>query len=278
VTLGQTSWEGEIPRGGPEAPVARTLLSEALDALARQPSLLKVDGERVVVVGDTHGDVGTSWAVVSRYLGQGATLLFTGDYVDRGQFQIENILFLLKKANEFPGRLWLLRGNHETPDMNRWYGFTEAVARRYGLGFYENFLSVFSQLPVSAIINGAFLAIHGGIARSLRSVDQLAALPKGVSSPRGILSEILWNDPDEAIDGFAASPRGPGIFRYGFDVLSGFLEANHLRAMIRSHEPREAGAAMEMCGKLYTVFSCRYYGVTPGFLDIVGEEVALGNL
>lgn len=266
-----------MPRGGPDAAAARTLLSEARNALERQPSLLNVNAKRVIVVGDTHGDIKTSWVAVSRHIDQGVTLLFTGDYVDRGEFQIENMLFLLKKSNEFPGRLWLLRGNHETPEMNGRYGFTDAVAQRYGPRFYGHFLSVFAQLPISAIINGVFLAIHGGIARSLQTVGQLAALPKGVSSPEGILAEVLWNDPDETIDGFAPSLRGPGTFRYGFDVLSRFLRANQLRAIIRSHEPREAGVTTEMHGKLYTVFSCRYYGVTPGFLDIHGEEVLLGN-
>lgn len=255
--------------------MAGTLLSESYDALARQPSLLKLNAKRVIVVGDTHGDINTSWTAVTQHIDQDATLLFMGDYVDRGPFQIENMLFLLKRALESPGRLWLLRGNHETPEMNRWYGFSDVVARRYGRRFYERFLPVFAQLPVSAMINGVFLAVHGGIASALQSVDQLAALPKGVLSPKGILAEVLWNDPDEAIDGFGPSPRGPGIFRYGFDVLSRFLGANHLRALIRSHEPRDAGAAIEMHGKLYTVFSCRYYGVTPGFLDIDGEQVVL---
>ena len=258
-----------------DAEAAGALLSEAFGALAEQPSLLRVTAKRVIVVGDTHGDITTSWAAVNDHMDEGTTLLFLGDYVDRGPFQIENVQFLLKKFLELSGRVLLLRGNHETPEMNESYGFADAVARRYGPPVHRRFLSVFAQLPITAIVNDVFLAVHGGIARTLRSVDQLSTLPKGVISPEGILAEVMWNDPDENVEGFEPSPRGPGIFRYGPDVLSEFLRANKLKGMLRSHEPREEGAAVEMGGMLYTVFSCRYYGVTPGYLDVDGDRVLL---
>ncbi|HYA22303.1 MAG TPA: metallophosphoesterase [Thermoproteota archaeon] len=246
--------------------------------MAKQPSLVNIRSRRVVVVGDTHGDYLTSQEVVSEYLKGDDTLVFLGDYVDRGPFQLENLLFLLAKANEFPKALYLLRGNHETPEMNRWYGFYEAVKAEYGARSYDLFSSLFSQLPVSAVVNETFLALHGGIAASLGSVGQLAELPKGVISPTGMYAEILWNDPDESAGGFAPSSRGPGIFRFGAVAVSRFLEGNHLKALLRSHEARIGGTSIELAGKVYTVFSCRYYDVDPGVLLIEDDNVTTHTL
>jgi diadenosine tetraphosphatase ApaH/serine/threonine PP2A family protein phosphatase len=257
----------------PSADEMKSLLSESSERLAKQPSLVSVGSDRVVVVGDTHGDLLTSQTVVDEYLRGKSTLIFLGDYVDRGPFQLENLLFLLTKANESPKTLFLLRGNHEAPEMNKWYGFYDVVRERYGAESYGLFSSLFSQLPVSAVVNEMFLAVHGGIATSLSSVSQLADLPKGVVTPTGIYAEILWNDPDETIDGFAPSPRGPGIFRFGADVVSRFLEANHLKALLRSHEARIGGTSVELGGRVYTVFSCRYYDVDPGVLLIEHGDV-----
>jgi len=248
------------------------MVSQTTVKLARQPSLVRVHG-RVIVVGDTHGDIYSSSSAIERYLDDECTFLFLGDYVDRGPYQLENLIFLIRKLNELPGRLILLRGNHETPEMNKWYGFYDVVSRRYGPQIYDHFLSFFAQLPFSAIVNEQFIAIHGGIARSLRTMRQLAALPKGVASPTGMLAEILWNDPDDSIDGFAPNLRGPGTFRYGRQVVSDFLETNGLRALIRSHEPRSEGVSVEMQGKVYVVFSCRYYGIKPGALLVDGNEI-----
>ena len=277
VNRSDTSNSEQIPACPPTGEM-RSLLLEATERMAKQPSLLNVENRRIVVVGDTHGDYLTSRAVVSEYLRGNNMLIFLGDYVDRGPFQLENLLFLLAEANEFPEKLFLLRGNHEAPEMNRWYGFYEEVKTEYGAESYDLFASLFSQLPVSAVINETFLALHGGIATSLSSVEQLAHLPKGVTSPTGMYAEILWNDPDEFTDGFAPSSRGPGIFRFGAIALSGFLDTNHLKALLRSHEARIGGTSVELGGRVYTVFSCRYYDVDPGVLIIEDDDIMTRTL
>jgi hypothetical protein len=43
--------------------------------------------------------------------------MFLADYVDRGDFSLEVILFLFTLTCKYPDRFFLLWGNHECPDL-----------------------------------------------------------------------------------------------------------------------------------------------------------------
>ena len=47
------------------------------------------------------------------------TLLFNGDFVDRGSWSVEVILTLMAWKWLYPKTVLLNRGNHETKDMNK---------------------------------------------------------------------------------------------------------------------------------------------------------------
>jgi len=77
----------------------------------------------------------------------------------------------------------MLRGNHESAEMNRWYGFFNVVAASYGPDFYQEFARVFSQLPYAALLPGRVFCAHGGIPRNLESIDEIESFPKGEIDP-----------------------------------------------------------------------------------------------
>lgn len=65
--------------------------------------------------------------------------LFNGDFVDRGSFSVEVILLLYAWKVCFPDHFHLTRGNHESRNMNKLYGFEGEVKAKYDDKIYELF-------------------------------------------------------------------------------------------------------------------------------------------
>jgi serine/threonine protein phosphatase 1 len=70
---------------------------------------------RTFVVGDIHGDIGALFELLSRLptLTENDTIVFVGDYVDRGPRSAQVIDYLRRLPKECPARVVALRGNHE---------------------------------------------------------------------------------------------------------------------------------------------------------------------
>lgn len=233
------------------------LLDEARGVFEGERALIEVAVSSVLFVGDTHGDLRST---LTAFRFEALAHVFLGDYVDRGPNQLENFIFLAAKKIEEPERVYLLRGNHESPLTNAHYGFFREVARRYGPEVYGSFSQVFSMIPYAALVNGTVLALHGGIASALKSLDGLRHLPRPDELPENpVAFEILWNDPSEDVRGFAPSPRGPGVHLFGRDAFEDFAAANGIEVMVRAHEYHPEGLREYFSGRVLSVFSCRYY-------------------
>ena len=51
----------------------------------------------------------------------------------------------------------------------------------------------------------------------------------------GVISDILWSDPEIEMKGFRISPRGVG-FLFGGDTVEKFVEVNKLDCVVRAHK------------------------------------------
>ena len=60
-----------------------------------------------------------------------SNMLFLGDYVDRGNFSFEVVIFLYALKINFPQEITMLRGNHESVAMTEHFTFREEVLRKF---------------------------------------------------------------------------------------------------------------------------------------------------
>lgn len=254
------------------------------------PSLLRVDvpdlapegiegnnpaeEPRITVCGDTHGQFYDVMNIfkLNGYPSASNPYIFNGDFVDRGSFSVEVILTFLLLKISCPDGIYLLRGNHETKNMNKIYGFEGEVKAKYDQTIFDLFLEVFCQIPLAAVVGGKVFVTHGGIPTTpgvtLKDIENIS---RGCEpSDTGLMSDLLWSDP-QSFPGKSPSKRGIG-FSFGPDITSAFLEHNDLSLLIRSHEVKEEGYLVEHGGKCITVFSA------PNYCDQMGNKGAFIHL
>lgn len=214
----------------------RSLCKEAIKVLSKEPTLLQVTSP-VQIVGDIHGQF-YDLIHFMRMAGPAPLkkYIFLGDYVDRGNNSVETISFLLALKVKFPDRVWILRGNHESPSVNQFYGFYEECSKRYTVDIWHQFNKVFSYLPIAAVISSRIFCVHGGLSPYLNSVSQISSLKKPFDIPNsGTVADLLWSDPSTQGSGFQPNSRGIS-YTYGSDIVNSFLRQNTYDLICRAHQ------------------------------------------
>ncbi|HEY3363235.1 MAG TPA: serine/threonine protein phosphatase [Methanosarcina sp.] len=242
-------------------------LLEKIDQIFEsEPAVFQIDAEPIMIIGDIHGNLQALEFIIEKKEEMNCkNILFLGDYVDRGPQGIEVLITLFRLKLEDPEHIFLLRGNHETVDMNLYYGFFEEI------GLDQSFLLRISQtydkMPIAAVLSGHTFCVHGGI--------------NGVGSIDNIRKEeafsYLWNDPSK-LPGITTSTRGSTVKEFGPDIVDGFLETNNLKRIVRGHTALEKGYKWWFDRKLLSLFSCPDYvglGNAAAFALFEKEEIKL---
>ncbi|VDK18777.1 unnamed protein product, partial [Anisakis simplex] len=183
---------------------------QAAQMLMHDEMLVRVHDPRgMVIVGDIHG----SFVDLLRALCDGGwpserTIIFLGDYVDRGKYSVSVVLLLLLVKVRFPSKTYLLRGNHETIEVNLNYGLPEMLIAIYGdkqgASLFYTLNCVFDCLPIAAIVSDQLFCCHGGISEYL---DYDRSCIAGIERPTSwlndstdiwdilLITDTLWADP-----------------------------------------------------------------------------------
>ncbi|XP_078161967.1 BRI1 suppressor 1 (BSU1)-like 1 isoform X2 [Carex rostrata] len=258
----------------------------------QEPTVLQLKAP-IKVFGDLHGQFGDLMRLFDEY-GFPSTAgdityidyLFLGDYVDRGQHSLETITLLLALKIEYPENVHLIRGNHEAADINALFGFRieciERMGESDGIWAWTRFNQLFNYLPLAAMIEKKIICMHGGIGRSITSVEQIEKLERPITMDVGsiILMDLLWSDPTEndSIEGLRPNARGPGLVTFGPDRVTDFCKRNKLQLIIRAHECVMDGFERFAHGQLITLFSATNYCGTAnnaGAILVVGRGLVI---
>ena len=198
--------------------------------------------------------------------------------MDRGSFSLEVVTTLIAIKLAMPNAMYMSRGNHETKNMNKIYGFEGEVKHKYDDRVMSIFNDVFQWLPLATVIEKSVFVVHGGLSTSMgggaggvsgegMTLEAIRNVSRGREPPEsGLMSDLLWSDPQPFV-GRSPSKRGVG-YAFGPDYTKTFLALNDLSLVVRSHEVKEEGYVVEHDGKCITVFSA------PNYCDSQGNKGA----
>jgi protein phosphatase len=193
-------------------------------------NLLEIkNAERVIFVGDTHGDLEASQKVIKNYLKEGNKIVFLGDYVDRGPFSKENLDFLLNQRKKYSNQIYLLQGNHEGHRILKFSPaeFWESLSKKE----YQKYSQIVEKFPLAVVVKD-ILALHG----ALPKIEKLENFEKIKIGDENWL-RICWGDfldgPGEelGLDPLTGRPQ------FGRDYFFKIMEKISKRVLIRSHDP-----------------------------------------
>jgi len=190
--------------------------------------------------------------------------------VDRGSFAVENVLTLFMWQLLHPTAVYLTRGNHETKNMNKIYGFEGEVVHKYDQKVMDLFTEAFNWLPLCSCVANKVFAVHGGIfSKDGVTLDDIRKIRRNCEPPdTGPFCDMLWADPS-LFKGRHPSKRGVSSLDFGEDITKAFLKLNGLDLLVRSHEVQEEGYKVIHDGKCVTIFSA------PNYCDQMGNKGAM---
>jgi serine/threonine-protein phosphatase 2B catalytic subunit len=139
----------------------------------------------------------------------------------------------------------------------------------------------FDCIPVSCLVNGKFLAVHGGISPELQTLTDLNAINRFMEPPRqGLYCDLLWSDPVESENGksrehYKVNETRGCSFIFNVDAANAFLKRNKLLSVIRAHEAQLDGYKLHKWNgsnefpTVITVFSA------PNYCDVYNNKGAI---
>lgn len=273
-----------------------SVCNQCRETVAKEPLFLRLQSP-MTVFGDIHGNFADMMFFLEKVVAFDdislkytvTNLLFLGDYVDRGSFSLECVMYLMALKVINPGKVNMLRGNHESPEVNGdmdVYGYSsfkyqclDKFGREKGLEVWVAVNEVFQYLPVIADIDKKIFCVHGGLPQYTGGDDKRLEILADPNFPRVpvvqcndpsnvtqrmIINDLLWSDPaapNQGVDkyGFGPNPRGPDIKTFGSRAVDMFCERYGYQYIFRAHQEKSDGLRVSDNARVVTIFSTSDY-------------------
>ncbi|KRZ97775.1 Serine/threonine-protein phosphatase PP1 isozyme 1 [Trichinella sp. T8] len=243
--------------------------------LAMEPTLVEVNSP-IAICGDIHGQYHdllrlfnvVGWPPSQRYL-------FLGDYVDRGPKSIEVVCMMFLFKILYPNNFFMLRGNHELYNINKYYGFLYECCKRYSTRIYVLFNEAFNLLPMAGLVGNRIFCMHGGISPYLSNFNQIRKVARPIRNiTKGFLIDLLWSDPSYECEHWVRSNRGAGHL-FSPEMVYEFCRKMDIDLIARAHQVVSDGFEFFAENHLVTIFSapnyCQVYDNCAAVLMVDGE-------
>ncbi|KAL7718652.1 Serine/threonine-protein phosphatase [Entamoeba marina] len=261
------------------------LLTTMKAEFKKEPNLIELQ-EDCLIFGDLHGQYFDFISELEddAWKDKKYTMVFLGDYVDRGEMSTEILITLFcMKLNGNP-KVVLLRGNHESRSMTSRYGFQSEVVWKYNEKIYQEFCDVFDCLPLVVVLKlelGNFFLCHGGISPHLQHLKDIDGINRFCEPPRsGLFCDLLWADPvsEEMFDSnldlaaywekinYIQNEQRRCSYVFGYIAIVNFINNTNIRGVVRGHQCVSNGIEMHKFGDesmvsplAFTLFSAPNY-------------------
>jgi predicted phosphodiesterase len=252
-------------------------ISKIVNPLKFKPVVVRIDKGPVLWVGDIHGFYDNiTHAIELAKENSVSTVIFLGDYVDRGPLQTQSLIniaysFAISEGYEgsfnfidplfqesFPFRIIALKGNHEDITLNKKYDFLSKIVEIYGNSNLKSIIQsleiVYEHFPIIVETSWGTLGVHGGIPEfnntiELEMIKTLRKLKIPIKhNPPALLKlelklaieQILWNDPNEKLSNehviFSDSMRGSPYKVFNQKAFNAFKKNLGFNRLVRGHQ------------------------------------------
>jgi len=252
-----------------------------------RPLVEKLENGKIYYVGDTHGSIYDTDRCIRFFVkeiekgraeGYPVLVIFDGDYVDRQDMDIHNVLYIFAFTLLYPNNVRLLRGNHEEVTIGMQYGFWNNINKYLPNSFlFNDFEYTFINLPLIHVVKsskGTIMCLHGGVPFYADDPNKMPIIPDlmggkvrlspmfaTVDEMDDLSRQILWSDP--AVDlppntYYLPSKRGVG-YNFGREIFEQWLYINKVDRIVRGHEVFLEGHREFFENRLISLFSSSNY-------------------
>jgi len=133
--------------------------------------------------------------------------IFLGNFIDLGFESLEIIFLLIALKVKFPKNIFLIRGNHEDINLNKYNGLIDECKEKLNDNINDNesiFIllnDLFNYLPFGIIIDQNILCIHSGIGNNIKLISDIENIKRPINidlnNKESIVYQLLYSECQE---------------------------------------------------------------------------------